>query len=66
MKHEELSPEARKALAQCYRLLIQWGHDAQAAEDDKEQTEQPAVEAILMPCASPAPERGGLSDDSGA
>ena len=30
MENQELSPEARKALAQCYHLLIQWGRETMA------------------------------------
>ncbi len=44
MEHQELSPEARKALVQCYRLLYQWGREAMAAEA-RAQAEQSGDEA---------------------
>ena len=65
MVHQELSPEARKALVQCYRLLYRWGREAMAAEA-KAQAEQSADEARPALQKQSPPETNGAPDEIAA
>ena len=50
MEHQELFPEARKALTRCYRLLYRYGRETMAVKA-RSQAEQSADEASLR-CSS--------------